>query len=254
MSIPNSDSSSEYKSNLTMDPSGIPPNVQQDADFKKFININLIGYLTQQGLSQSLERMSIINHLTSTNYAVWSNKVKLYLSMRNLDAFLNPEWTYSLRKDENEETCFLRNSCKQIYCWMGDRLHQEDFDKFHKHDPEFYDPALMWVSIKNNYSASSAKNCVSIFRKIFSLSMDELNVKDFIIEIWHQVSLLKMVEKKIFDVSTLTKFLGLYVLQSLPTTLQMTSNNIYQSTEKYGSIPTLDKVLSKIEISLSQRN
>ncbi|MBW0502449.1 hypothetical protein O181_042164 [Austropuccinia psidii MF-1] len=99
MSLPNSDSSSEYKSNLTMDPSGIPPNVQQAADLKKLINTNLLGYLTQQGLSQFLERMSIINHLTSKNYAVWSNKVKLDLSMRNLDAFLNPEWTSSLRKD-----------------------------------------------------------------------------------------------------------------------------------------------------------
>ncbi|MBW0502450.1 hypothetical protein O181_042165 [Austropuccinia psidii MF-1] len=63
-----------------------------------------------------------------------------------------------------------------------------------------------------------------------------------------------MVGKKIFEVSTLTKVLGLYVLQSRPPTLQMTANNIYQSTEKSGSIPTLDKVLSKIEISLSQRN
>ncbi|MBW0563252.1 hypothetical protein O181_102967 [Austropuccinia psidii MF-1] len=34
----------------------------------------------------------------------------------------------------------------------------------------------------------------------------------------------------------------------------MTANNIYQSTEISGSIPTLDKVLSEIEISLSWKN
>ncbi|MBW0566653.1 hypothetical protein O181_106368 [Austropuccinia psidii MF-1] len=34
----------------------------------------------------------------------------------------------------------------------------------------------------------------------------------------------------------------------------MTANNIYQSTEISGSIPTLDKVLSEIEISLSRKN
>ncbi|MBW0541089.1 hypothetical protein O181_080804 [Austropuccinia psidii MF-1] len=241
MSIPSSDSSSEYKSNLTMDPSGIPPNLKQADGSNKIINTNLLHDLSQQGLSQSLERMSIIDHLTSTNYAVWSNKVKLALSMRNLYAFLNPDWTSSLREDENEETCFLRNSCKQIYCWMGDRLDQENFDKFYEHDP-----ALMWVNIENHYSASSTENCASIFRKIFSLSMDESNVKDFIIEIRHQFNFLKMVGKKIFDVNTLTKVLAFYVLHSLPLTLQMTANNIYQFTEISGSIPTLDKVLSEI--------
>ncbi|MBW0545534.1 hypothetical protein O181_085249 [Austropuccinia psidii MF-1] len=34
----------------------------------------------------------------------------------------------------------------------------------------------------------------------------------------------------------------------------MTANHIYQSTEISGIIPTLDKVLSEIEISLSQKN
>ncbi|MBW0539749.1 hypothetical protein O181_079464 [Austropuccinia psidii MF-1] len=163
-----------------MDPSGIPPNVQQAAGSNKLINANLLHDLSQKGLSQSLERMRIIDHLTSTNYAVWSNKVKLALSMCNLDAFLNPEWTSSLREDENEETCFLRNSFKQIYFWMGDCLDQKNFYKFYEHDP-----ALMWVNIENHYSASSTKNCASIFRKIFSLSMYESNVKDFIIEIRH---------------------------------------------------------------------
>ncbi|MBW0497132.1 hypothetical protein O181_036847 [Austropuccinia psidii MF-1] len=63
-----------------------------------------------------------------------------------------------------------------------------------------------------------------------------------------------MVGRKVFDVNTLTKVLAFYVLQSLPSTLQMTANNIYQSTEISGSIPTLDKVLSEIEISLSWKN
>ncbi|MBW0539747.1 hypothetical protein O181_079462 [Austropuccinia psidii MF-1] len=63
-----------------------------------------------------------------------------------------------------------------------------------------------------------------------------------------------MVGKKIFDVNTLTKVLAFYVLQSLPSTLQMTANNIYQLTEISGTIPTLGKVLSEIEISLSHKN
>ncbi|MBW0514454.1 hypothetical protein O181_054169 [Austropuccinia psidii MF-1] len=116
MSIPNSDSSSEYESNLRIDPSGIPPNEQKAAEPKTFINSNLLNDLTQQGISQSLERMSIIDHLNSKNYAVWSKKVKMALGMWKVDAFLNPEWTSSLTRDEDKDTFFLRNSCKQIYC------------------------------------------------------------------------------------------------------------------------------------------
>ncbi|MBW0558045.1 hypothetical protein O181_097760 [Austropuccinia psidii MF-1] len=122
MRIPNSDSSSEFKSNLTMEPSGSPPNVQQADNPRSFINTNLFGDLIQQGLSQSLENMSIIDHLTSTNYAVWRKKVKLDLSKPNFDVFPNPEWTSSLRRGGDKDTCFLRNSCKQIYFWMGYRL------------------------------------------------------------------------------------------------------------------------------------
>ena len=55
--------------------------------------------------------------------------------------------------------------------------------------------------------------------------------------------------KKIYD-STLTKVLEFYVLHSLPPTLQMTANNIYQWTDISGGIPTLNKALSEIEISL----
>ncbi|MBW0549114.1 hypothetical protein O181_088829 [Austropuccinia psidii MF-1] len=58
---------------------------------------------------------------------------------------------------------------------------------------------------------------------------------------------------KIFDVNTLTKFLAFYVLQSLPSSFQIISNNIYQSTEISGIVHSLDKVLSEIEISFSRR-
>ncbi|MBW0582252.1 hypothetical protein O181_121967, partial [Austropuccinia psidii MF-1] len=58
---------------------------------------------------------------------------------------------------------------------------------------------------------------------------------------------------KLFDVDTLTKVLAFYVLQSLPASYQIISNNIYQSTEISGIVPSLDKVLSEIEISFSRR-
>ncbi|MBW0518368.1 hypothetical protein O181_058083, partial [Austropuccinia psidii MF-1] len=43
-----------------------------------------------------------------------------------------------------------------------------------------------------------------------------------------------MIGRKIFDVDTLTKVLAFYVLQSLPASYQIISNNIYQSTEISG--------------------
>ncbi|MBW0529468.1 hypothetical protein O181_069183 [Austropuccinia psidii MF-1] len=83
--------------------------------------------------------------------------------------------------------------------------------------------------------------------------MEESNIKESIAELRHQVNLLKMMGCKIFDVDTLTKVLAFYVLQCLPASYQIISNNIYQSTEISGIVPSLDKVLLEIEISFLRR-
>ncbi|MBW0574448.1 hypothetical protein O181_114163 [Austropuccinia psidii MF-1] len=156
-----------------------PSNIMHQTSSEKPMYSSILRELTQQGLSASLECMRFIEPLNSANYSNWSNKIKLALTMRNLDTFLDPEWTSGLsKKSKNADGVeFRKNCCKQIYSWIGDRLDQENFDKFYDQDFVFHNPALLWEQIKNHYAASSVENCATIFCKIFGLNMEESNIK-----------------------------------------------------------------------------
>ncbi|MBW0529469.1 hypothetical protein O181_069184 [Austropuccinia psidii MF-1] len=161
MSIPISSDTSEsdYRAvTPTSNPmeTNSPSNIMHQTSPEKPLYSSVHHELTQQGLSASLEHMSLIEPLNSANYSNWSNKIKLALTMRNLDIFLDPEWTSGLgREPENAEGIkFLKNCCKQVYSWIGDRLDQENFDKFYDQDLVFYNPALLWEKIKDHYAAS----------------------------------------------------------------------------------------------------
>ncbi|MBW0482595.1 hypothetical protein O181_022310 [Austropuccinia psidii MF-1] len=180
MSIPISSDTSEsdYRAvTPTSDPmeTNSPSKIMHQTSSEKPLYSSILRGLTQQGLSASLERMSLIKPLNSANYSHWRNKVKLALTMRNLDTFLDPEWTSVLSKEpeSSEGIEFLKKCCKQVYSWIGDRLDQENFDKFYDQDLVFYNPALLWEKIKDHYAASSAENCATIFCEIFSLNIEE---------------------------------------------------------------------------------
>ncbi|MBW0538084.1 hypothetical protein O181_077799 [Austropuccinia psidii MF-1] len=234
MSIPISrnNSGSDYRaatpSSNSMETNS-PSNIMHQTRSEKPLYSSILHELTQQGLSASLKHMSLIEPLNSANYSNWSNKIKFALKMRNLESFLDPEWTSGLSKEpENAYGIeFVKNFCKQVYSWIGDHLDQENFDKFYDQDLVFHNPALLWEKIKDHYAASSAKNCATIFCKIFSFHMEESNIRESIAVLRHQVNLLKMMCRKIVDVDTLTNVLALYVLQSLPASFQIISNNIY---------------------------
>ncbi|MBW0540748.1 hypothetical protein O181_080463 [Austropuccinia psidii MF-1] len=142
-----------------------PSNIMHQTSSEKTLYFSILHELTQQGLSASLESISLIEPLNSANYSNWSNKIKLALTMRNLDTFLDPEWTSGLRKEpKNADGIeFQKNCCKKIYSWIGDCLDQENFNKFYDQDLVFHNPDLLWEKIKNHYAASSAEKCATIF-------------------------------------------------------------------------------------------
>ncbi|MBW0557644.1 hypothetical protein O181_097359, partial [Austropuccinia psidii MF-1] len=136
--------------------------------------------------------------LTSKNYAKWSIKVKMALTIKNLDQFLKNKWVKSMPKDSpGEEMEFFQSSCCQIFFWLGNSLDQENFDKCFNDDQEEYDPSFLWTSIKDHYSASSLENCAAIATKLFGMHIEEERISDSIFEIRHQLKLLKATELKL---------------------------------------------------------
>ncbi|MBW0494902.1 hypothetical protein O181_034617 [Austropuccinia psidii MF-1] len=68
----------------------------------KLLKSNLLRDLTTRSLAETLDKTDI-NPLTSKNYAKWSNKAKMALTIKNIDIFLKPNWISSLPNDAPEE-------------------------------------------------------------------------------------------------------------------------------------------------------
>ncbi|MBW0537483.1 hypothetical protein O181_077198 [Austropuccinia psidii MF-1] len=170
----------------------------------KLLRSNLVRDLTTRSLDETLDKTNI-DPLTSNNYAKWSNKVKMALTIKNIDIFLKADWISSLPNDAPEaEVEFFQNSCWKIYFWLGNTLDQENYDKFFDDDQENYNPATLWLNICNFYAASSVGNCATVVTKLFGMKIEDGIVSNSIIEIWHQSKLLKSMGQDLFEEKTMS--------------------------------------------------
>ncbi|MBW0481187.1 hypothetical protein O181_020902 [Austropuccinia psidii MF-1] len=148
----------------------------------KSLKSNLLRDLTAQSLAETLDKTNI-DPLTSENYAQLSNKVKMALTIKNIDIFLKPYWIRSLPNDAPEEEGeFFHNSFRQIYFWLGNTLDQENYDKFFDDDQENYNPAALWLNICDFYAASVVKNGAKVMTKLFGMKIEDGIVLNSVIE------------------------------------------------------------------------
>ncbi|MBW0535932.1 hypothetical protein O181_075647 [Austropuccinia psidii MF-1] len=139
----------------------------------KILRPNVLRDLTTRSISEALEKCSV-DPLTFKNYAKWSTKVKMALTIKNLDQFVKKKWMKSMPKDSpGEEMEFFQSSCCQIYFWLGNSLDQENFNNFFNNDQEEYDLSFLGTSIKDQYSASSLQSCAAIATKLFGMRIEE---------------------------------------------------------------------------------
>ncbi|MBW0477758.1 hypothetical protein O181_017473 [Austropuccinia psidii MF-1] len=221
----------------------------------KLLKSNLLRDLTTRSLAETLDKTNI-DPLTSKNYAKWSNKVKMALTIKNIDIFFKPNWISSLPNDAPEEEVeFFQNSFRQIYFWLGntlDHIYQENYDKFFDDDQENYNSAALWLNICDFYAASSVENCATVMTNLFGMKIEDGIVSNSIIEIRHQSKLLKSTGQDLFEEKTMSCMLAFYYLRNLPTSLSFVKNNIYQEIKISKHYPTLVSLLSDIELALAR--
>ncbi|MBW0461330.1 hypothetical protein O181_001045 [Austropuccinia psidii MF-1] len=175
------------------------------------------------------------------------------LTIKNIDIFLKPDWISSLPNDTPEEEVELfQNSCQQIYFYLGNTLDQENYGKCLNDDQENYNPAALWLNIRDFYAASSVENCAAVMIKLCGMKMEDRIVSNYIIEIWHQSKLLKSMRQDLFKEKTMSCMLAFYYLRNLPTSLSFVKNNIYQEIKISKHVPTLESLLSDIELALAR--
>ncbi|MBW0532505.1 hypothetical protein O181_072220 [Austropuccinia psidii MF-1] len=218
----------------------------------KLLELNLLRDHTSRSLAETLEKTNIVP-TTFKNFAKWSNKVKMALTIKNIDIFLKPGWISFLPNDTPEEEVELfQNSCQQIYFWLGNTLDQENYDNSFDDDQENYNPASLWLNICNFYAASSVKKCAMVMTKLFGMKIKDEIVSNSIIEIWHQSRFLKSMGQDLFEEKTMSYMLAFYYLRDLPTSLSFLKNNIYQEIKISKHVPTLESLLSDIELALAR--
>ncbi|MBW0584679.1 hypothetical protein O181_124394 [Austropuccinia psidii MF-1] len=177
----------------------------------KLLNLNLLRDLTTRSLSETLDKTNI-DPLTSKNYEKWSNKVKMALTIKNINIFFKPNWISSLPNDAPEEELeFFQNSCRKIYFWLGNTLGQENYDKFFDDNQENYNPAALWLNIRDFYAASSVENCATVMTKLFGMKIEDGIVSNSIIEIKHQYKLLRSIGQDLFEKKTMSLMLKLII-------------------------------------------
>ncbi|MBW0468573.1 hypothetical protein O181_008288 [Austropuccinia psidii MF-1] len=121
------------------------------------------------------------------------------LTIKNIDIFIKPNWISSLPNDTlEEEVEFLQNSCRHIYFWLANTLDQEN-----------YNPAALWLNIRDFYAASSVENCTTVITKLFGIKIEDGIISNSIIEIWHQSKLLKSMGQDLFEEKTMNQELSL---------------------------------------------
>ncbi|MBW0484253.1 hypothetical protein O181_023968 [Austropuccinia psidii MF-1] len=219
-----------------------------------FLKPDFLQGLAQPSLSQTLEKITNIEKLNSTNFSEWESSILMAFNVRDLECFLNPKWTASFPEDAPpEELSFFRKSCKQIYFWLGSQLDKENLDKFFERHSTAHDPAVLWANINHHYVAASAENCANVVMKIFGLKMDKGNVKETLVELRHLINQLWVIGPELFQGDVLIKVLAFFALKILPPSLHIVANNVYQLTKISGKLPFLDSVLSEIELAVARR-
>ncbi|MBW0479890.1 hypothetical protein O181_019605 [Austropuccinia psidii MF-1] len=209
--------------------------------------------LAQPYLSQTLEKITNIEKLNSTNFSEWESSILMAFNVRDLEYFLNPKWTSSFPEDAPpEELSFFRKSCKQIHFWLGSQLDKENLDKFFEIHLTAHDPAVLWENINHHYAAESAENCCNLVMKIFGLKMDKGNIKETIVYLRHLVNQLWVIGLELFQGDILTKVLAFFALKILPPSSYIVSNNVYQLTKISRKLLFLDSVLSEIELAVAR--
>ncbi|MBW0583654.1 hypothetical protein O181_123369, partial [Austropuccinia psidii MF-1] len=77
-------------------------------------------------------------------------------------------------------------------------------------------------------------------------------VSNSINKIWHQSKLLKSMGQDLFEEKTMSRMLAFYYLRNLPNSLSFVKNNIYQEIKISKRVPTLESLLSDIELALAR--
>ncbi|MBW0566183.1 hypothetical protein O181_105898, partial [Austropuccinia psidii MF-1] len=131
-------------------------------------------------------------------------------------------------------------------------LDQENYDKFFDDDQENYNPAALWINIRNFNATSSVENCATVMTKLFGMKIEDGIISNSIIEIRHQSKLLKSMGQDLFEEKTMSRMLAFYYLRNLPTSLSFVKNNIYQEIKISKRVPTLESLLSDIELALAR--
>ncbi|MBW0550228.1 hypothetical protein O181_089943 [Austropuccinia psidii MF-1] len=88
--------------------------------------------------------------------------------------------------------------------------------------------------------------------KPFGMNIEDGIVSNSIIEIWHQYKLLKSMGQDLFEEKTISHMLAFYYLRNLPASLLFVKNNIYQEIKISKRVPTLESLLSDIELALAR--
>ncbi|MBW0480543.1 hypothetical protein O181_020258 [Austropuccinia psidii MF-1] len=170
----------------------------------KLLKLNLQRDITTRSPAETLDKTNIYP-LTSKNYAKWSNKVKMAHTIKNIDIFLKPNWISSLPNEAPEEEVeFFHNSFRQIYFWLGNTLDQENYDKLFDDDQENYNPAAIWLNIRDFYADSSVENCSMAMTKIFGMKIEGGIVSNSIIEIQNLTKLHKSMGQDLFEGKTMS--------------------------------------------------
>ncbi|MBW0524025.1 hypothetical protein O181_063740 [Austropuccinia psidii MF-1] len=209
--------------------------------------------LAQPSLSQTLKKITNIEKINSKNFSEWESSILMAFNVRDLECFLDPNWTESFPEDAPpEELSLFHKSCKQIYFWLGSQLDKENLDKFFERHSTAHDPAVLWANINHHYAAASAENFANLVMKIFGLKMDEGNVKETVVELRHLVNKPWVIGPELFQGDILIKVLAFLTLKILPPSLHIVANNVYQLTKISGKLPFLDSVLSEIELAVAR--
>ncbi|MBW0481871.1 hypothetical protein O181_021586 [Austropuccinia psidii MF-1] len=218
----------------------------------KLLKSNLVRDLTTRSLAETLDKINI-DPLTSKNYMKWINKVKMAPTIKKIDIFLKPDWISSLPNDAPEEEVeFFQDSCRQIYFWLGNTLDQENNDKFFYDDQKNYNTATLWLNIHDFYAALSVENCATAMTKLFGMKIEDGIVSNSIMDIRNQSKLLKSMGQDLFEEKTMSCMLAFYYIRNLPTSLLFAKNNIYQEIKISKRVPTLETLLSDIELALAR--
>ncbi|MBW0496441.1 hypothetical protein O181_036156 [Austropuccinia psidii MF-1] len=207
-----------------------------------FLRPDFLQGLANPSLSQTLEKITNIEKLNSTNFSEWESSILMAFNVRDLECFLYPKWTASFPENAPpEELNFFCKSFKQISFWLGSQLNKENLDNFFERNFTAHDPAVLWAKINHHYVAASAENCANVVMKFFGLKMEKGNFK----QLW-------VMGPELFHGEVLIKVLAFFSLKVLPPSLQILANNVYQPTKISGKLLFLDSVLSEIELAVAR--